>query len=43
MPRASAHSAEANDVSMLRTIVATGCLIWFVVVWFVCGIGFTQL
>ncbi|OAL04244.1 hypothetical protein IQ06DRAFT_290407 [Phaeosphaeriaceae sp. SRC1lsM3a] len=28
---------------MLRTIVAVGCLIWFVVVWAVCGIGFTQL
>ncbi|KAH7071488.1 hypothetical protein BKA63DRAFT_419527 [Paraphoma chrysanthemicola] len=28
---------------MLRTIVATGCLIWFVVVWSVCAIGFTQL
>ncbi|KAF2827041.1 hypothetical protein CC86DRAFT_370113 [Ophiobolus disseminans] len=28
---------------MLRTIIATGCLIWFVVVWFVCAIGFTQL
>ncbi|KAF1848065.1 glycosyltransferase family 21 protein [Cucurbitaria berberidis CBS 394.84] len=28
---------------MLRTIIATGCLIWFVIVWCVCLIGFTQL
>jgi ceramide glucosyltransferase len=41
--RAFAHSTEAHDVSMLRTIIAAGCLIWFVVVWFVCAIGFTQL
>jgi ceramide glucosyltransferase len=41
--RASAHSTEAYDVSMLRTIIAVSCLIWFVVVWFVCAIGFTQL
>ncbi|CAO2647368.1 Nn.00g082900.m01.CDS01 [Neocucurbitaria sp. VM-36] len=32
-----------NDVSMLRTVIATGCLVWFTVVWFVCIIGFTQL
>jgi ceramide glucosyltransferase len=38
-----AHGTETNNVSMLRTIVAVGCLIWFVVVWAVCGIGFTQL
>jgi hypothetical protein len=41
--RAFAHSTETHHVSMLRTIIAAGCLIWFVVVWFVCAIGFTQL
>ncbi|KAH4058937.1 ceramide glucosyltransferase [Parastagonospora nodorum] len=41
--RAFAHSTETKDVSMLRTIIAAGCLIWFVVVWAVCAIGFTQL
>jgi ceramide glucosyltransferase len=41
--RAFAHSTETKDVSMLRTIIATSCLIWFVVVWAVCAIGFTQL
>lgn len=41
--RVFAHTSETDDVSMLRTLVATGCLIWFVVVWFVCAIGFTQL
>ncbi|OAL46868.1 hypothetical protein IQ07DRAFT_590383 [Pyrenochaeta sp. DS3sAY3a] len=28
---------------MLRIVIASGSLIWFVVVWFVCCIGFTQL
>ncbi|KAH7396232.1 ceramide glucosyltransferase [Pyrenochaeta sp. MPI-SDFR-AT-0127] len=28
---------------MLQLIIATGCIVWFVVVWFVCAIGFTQL
>jgi ceramide glucosyltransferase len=41
--RAFAHGTETEDVSMLRTVIASGCLIWFVVVWFVCAIGFTQL
>ncbi|KAL5117387.1 Ceramide glucosyltransferase [Pleosporales sp. CAS-2024a] len=41
--RAPAHSIETQHVSMLRTLIATGCLIWFVFVWAVCAIGFTQL
>jgi ceramide glucosyltransferase len=41
--RAFAHGTETSDVSMLRTIIATGCLVWFVVVWCVCGIGVVQL
>jgi ceramide glucosyltransferase len=41
--RAFAHNTEAHDVYMLRTLIAAVCLVWFVVVWFVCGIGFTQL
>lgn len=41
--RVLAHDAGAYDASMWRTIIASGCLIWFVVVWFVCAIGFTQL
>ncbi|KAH8731766.1 hypothetical protein GQ44DRAFT_755163 [Phaeosphaeriaceae sp. PMI808] len=32
--RALAHGTETEDVSMLRTIFAVGCLVWFVVVWF---------
>jgi len=28
---------------MLRTTIAIVGLVWFVVVWFVCAIGFTQL
>ncbi|KAF1918923.1 hypothetical protein BDU57DRAFT_443648 [Ampelomyces quisqualis] len=41
--RAFALSTETHDVSLLRTLIATGFLIWFVVVWAVCAIGFTQL
>jgi hypothetical protein len=41
--RVLAHDSGAYDASMWRTIIASGCLIWFVVVWFVCAIGFTQL
>ncbi|KAL7776091.1 hypothetical protein CFE70_006504 [Pyrenophora teres f. teres 0-1] len=35
--------ATGEHVSMLRTLIATGCLIWFVIVWCVCAIGFVQL
>jgi ceramide glucosyltransferase len=35
--------ATRDDVSRLRFIVATGSLIWWVVVWNVCAIGFIQL
>lgn len=37
------QSAENSNVSELRFYVATGSLIWFVIVWSVCAIGFTQL
>ncbi|KAF9691437.1 hypothetical protein EKO04_010739 [Ascochyta lentis] len=37
------QSAETNNVSKLRFYVATASLIWFVIVWSVCAIGFTQL
>ncbi|KAJ4377430.1 Ceramide glucosyltransferase [Neocucurbitaria cava] len=43
MVGAPSQDIRTNDVSMLRTVIATGCLIWFVVVWCVCLIGFTQL
>ncbi|KAF1941187.1 ceramide glucosyltransferas-like protein [Clathrospora elynae] len=43
MLRVPSPAIEAHDVSMLHTIVAIGCLIWFVIVWSVCAIGFTQL
>lgn len=33
----------AENVSTLQYIVSIGCLVWFVVVWTVCAIGFTQL
>ncbi|KAL6706330.1 Ceramide glucosyltransferase [Coniothyrium glycines] len=36
-------ATETEHVFRLRTIVASACLIWFVVVWCVCSIGFTQL
>ncbi|KAI4685641.1 hypothetical protein J4E81_008793 [Alternaria sp. BMP 2799] len=35
--------ATGQHVSMSRTIIATGCLIWWVIVWSVCAIGFVQL
>ena len=35
--------ATGQDACMLRTVIATGCLIWFVIVWCVCAIGFVQL
>ncbi|KAI8933220.1 hypothetical protein NX059_009855 [Plenodomus lindquistii] len=43
MLRAPTFAAGTDNVSMLRTVIAYGCLIWFVVVWCVCAIGFTQL
>ena len=33
---------ETYDVSM-RTVIAWACLVWFVIVWIVSAIGFTQL
>ena len=38
-----AHGAETSHVSNLRFYVALGSLIWWVIVWSVCAIGFTQL
>ena len=35
--------ATRDDVSTLRITVATVCLVWWVVVWHVCAIGFIQL
>lgn len=43
MLHASTFAAETDHVSMLRTLIATSCLVWFVVVWSVCAIGFIQL
>lgn len=37
------HGAETSHVSDLRFYVALGSLIWWVIVWSVCAIGFTQL
>lgn len=37
------QGAETSNVSRLRFYVALGSLIWWVIVWSVCGIGFTQL
>jgi|SRR5690242_4776805 len=37
------YGAETSHVSKLRFYVALGSLIWWVIVWSVCGIGFTQL
>jgi len=42
MSRAPAPTAGTH-VPMLRTTIAIVGLVWFVVVWFVCAIGFTQL
>jgi hypothetical protein len=33
---------ETHDVSM-RAIISWACLVWFVIVWIVSAIGFTQL
>ncbi|KAF2125546.1 glycosyltransferase family 21 protein [Dothidotthia symphoricarpi CBS 119687] len=40
---ALAPASGADDIGLLRTIIASGCLVWFVFIWLVCGIGFTQL
>ncbi|KAG9197926.1 hypothetical protein G6514_000708 [Epicoccum nigrum] len=37
------HGAETSHVSNLRFYVALGSLVWWVIVWSVCAIGFTQL
>ncbi|KAF3009510.1 hypothetical protein E8E13_003997 [Curvularia kusanoi] len=37
------QGAETSNVSNLRFYVALGSLVWWVIVWSVCGIGFTQL
>jgi len=42
MRRAAALDSETDHVP-LRMYIALGCLVWFVIVWCVCAIGFTQL
>jgi hypothetical protein len=37
------QSAETSNGSKVQYYVALGSLIWWVIVWSVCGIGFTQL
>ena len=37
------QGAETSEVSKLRHYVALGSLIWWVIVWSVCAIGFIQL
>lgn len=43
MRREGTGDARTDHVSMVRFYVALVCLIWFVIVWIVCAIGFTQL
>ena len=43
MRRELLQDAETSNVSKLRFYVALGSLIWWVIVWCVCAIGFTQL
>lgn len=37
------QSAETSNGSKAQYYLALGSLIWWVIVWSVCGIGFTQL
>ena len=37
------QSAETSNGSKVQYYVTLGSLIWWVIVWSVCGIGFTQL
>ncbi|ORY19261.1 hypothetical protein BCR34DRAFT_472412 [Clohesyomyces aquaticus] len=43
MRRALSFDPEADYASTVRTVVATICIIWYIIVWCVCAIGFTQL
>ncbi|KAF2179879.1 glycosyltransferase family 21 protein [Zopfia rhizophila CBS 207.26] len=43
MLRPQTPSPETQNVSQLRELIGVVCLTWYIVVWFVCGIGFTQL
>ena len=40
---APAFAFEARHVSVLWEIVAAACLVWYVAVWLVSAIGYTQL
>lgn len=43
MRRSAPHDPDTDHVSMVRFYIGLVCLVWFVVVWVVCGIGVTQL